>query len=459
MALLDRHKIFTYMFSSFWFWVTHIAVYGLTEFFFLFYRIEDEFFIRVESSYHTGGIYVYICLLWSLFFQLTFRKMVFRSCVRRMIQGVGKGRSDGGAAVGEQGLYFPIKHRIIDYRVHPDVATQADVQSRYRCELRSHVITGEMRQVGAPAWSTLRRPTHFLSLPLPSHCGLRMLAKQIRESILFSNPKVEPLLIPDAKLHVTLSVFTLPSSSFHVADEHLHHPPRASLSKREEKEEMRSAHAGITRTPPSEKMLLQIIQLGMQEILNQELSAERGRSRRNEANNHLISSNGNNNWMKERSNGLHLRFSGLGTFSQGRVLFARCAAEKDFNKLDRIVRAARHYLGSRLGLDIKGNPYDGFVPHVTLGKIRKHQEGIIGKTFSPSLWSDYQFADFGDVHFKQLDLCQMRRKHENSEESKDSSAFDKEAGDSREDMSSAKTSASRQSSNAYYPVCLSFPLR
>lgn len=375
--------------------------------------------------------------------------MALNRSVRRLSDVVKNGVSDGGSGVGERGLYFPIKHRVVDCRLHPDVAMQAEVQSRFRRELRSHIITGETRQVTSPRWSSLQRPTHFLSLPLPLRCGLRVLAKEIRDSILFTHPNVEPLLIPDAKLHVTLSVFTLPSPV----------------------EQKCSSTRDLALPSPtlfSQERLIRAIKEEVQEIIHRELLSSRSRSKtgmqslagtgRRDLNHFFLSSPSSSN-TANGGNGLHLRFSGLGTFSDGRVLFARCLAENDFSQLDRVVRAVRHYLGSRLGLDVKGNPYDGFVPHVTLGKIRKHQKGIVGEAFPPSLWADYQFNDFGDVHFSQVDLCRMRWERNSSEAGSITPALHGNAADESDEENSTTTSSFRRSSKEYYPVCFSLPLR
>eukprot|EP00796_Vickermania_ingenoplastis_P013345 gene13345-9177_t len=246
----------------------------------------------------------------------------------------------------EKGLYFPINHRIIDERLDPDVAYQTDVQSRFRRELRTPFMTGETRQVQPPPWSARRRPTHFLSLPLPARCSVRSVVQDIRRTALFSHPAVEPLLIPEPKLHVTLSVFAVREGA-----------PRPLADVHDTVEQ---CVADIVRGSP-----------------------------------------------KPRT-GLQLRFSGIGTFDHGRVLFARCAADQQFRLLDRLVREVRRRLGVGLGLDVKGNPHDSFVPHITLGKIRPRQQRIMGPAFPPSLWAEHQFVEFGDCSFAQVTCCEMR---------------------------------------------------
>lgn len=259
---------------------------------------------------------------------------------------------DGANGGGERGLYFPINHRIIDRRVDPSVAEQMDVQSRYRRELRSGVVTGETRQVKPPHWSAKVRPTHFISLRLPAKCSLHTSLKGFRDAVLFSHPRLEPLLTPPTALHVTLTVMTVPNST-------------GQLSYVKET---------MNKVVPS--------------VLSSRLHQRVGTSM--------------------TGSGLQLHFSGLGTFQSGRVLFARCAADREFSKLDQLVRELRRTLGKNI--DVKGNPHDSYVPHVTVAKVRKTHKSLVGsEALPPSLWCDFQFDDFGDVVFSHVDLCEMKR--------------------------------------------------
>lgn len=110
---------------------------------------------------------------------------------------------------------------------------------------------------------------------------------------------------------------------------------------------------------------------------------------------------------------LRLSFRGLGTFSFGRVLFAQCTAEGHFTSLDNAVRRIRKDLGGGLGIDVKGNPYDSYVPHVTIAKIRARQREEFGQRIPIEVWAPYQHHDFGAVTFSQLDLCDMKGQGEN----------------------------------------------
>ncbi|KAG5494603.1 hypothetical protein JIQ42_02216 [Leishmania sp. Namibia] len=257
----------------------------------------------------------------------------------------------------ERGLYFPINHRIVDRRnTSASGAEEADIQSRYRRQLRSSFVTGETRQTEPPAWSQRARPTHFLSLPLPARCTLRVRVKQMQDSMIFENQRIEPLLIPAAKLHVTLGVMTLDD---------------------------RTATAEGAAPPTGPNVLASI-----QESIDQAF----------------------HDACKES---LQLRFRGLGTFGHGRVLFARCIAEAQFTTLDTLVRRIRRDVGLGLGVDMKGNPHDSYVPHVTVAKIRQSQTGEFGRQLPVSMWADHQHHDFGDVAFSRIDLCSMKGEGKN----------------------------------------------
>ncbi|KAG5470461.1 hypothetical protein LSCM1_01705 [Leishmania martiniquensis] len=257
----------------------------------------------------------------------------------------------------ERGLYFPINHRIVDQRnTSVSGAEEADIQSRYRRQLRSSFVTGETRQTEPPSWSQRIRPTHFLSLPLPARCTLRVRVKQMQDSMIFANQLVEPLLIPSAKLHVTLGVMSLDGG----------------------------AAAAEGALSPSESNVLAAIQDCISQAFHDA--------------------------CKEP---LQLRFRGLGTFGRGRVLFARCIAEAQFTTLDMLVRRIRRDVGLGLGVDMKGNPHDSYVPHVTVAKIRPSQTEEFGRQLPMSMWADHQHHDFGDVAFSRIDLCSMKGESEN----------------------------------------------
>ncbi|EPY28609.1 A-kinase anchor protein 7 [Strigomonas culicis] len=110
---------------------------------------------------------------------------------------------------------------------------------------------------------------------------------------------------------------------------------------------------------------------------------------------------------------LQLRFRGLGTFGHGRVLFVKCASEGHYTTLDHFVRLVRQRVGLGLGVDMKGNPHDSYVPHVTVAKVRPSQKNILGPRLPLSVWADFQHHDFGDVTFNEVQVCSMKGKGEN----------------------------------------------
>lgn len=112
--------------------------------------------------------------------------------------------------------------------------------------------------------------------------------------------------------------------------------------------------------------------------------------------------------MTDNTSKVELRFRGMGTFDHGRVLFSRVQPEAGFMKLERFVQESRRCLGNDLKIDMKGNPHDSYVPHVTLAKIRPHQQERFGRSIPMTVWASYQFADLGDVVFDTIDLCEMK---------------------------------------------------
>ncbi|EPY38417.1 hypothetical protein AGDE_05512 [Angomonas deanei] len=168
----------------------------------------------------------------------------------------------------------------------------------------------------------------------------------MREAMIFTNKNVESVLIPTAKLHVTLAVLTVPSG------------------------------AETEKVP----LIADIIKDASEKICKEPLK---------------------------------LRFRGLGTFSNGRVLFARCVAEEHFTTLDQLVRRVRRDIGQQLNVDVKGNPHDSYIPHITVAKIRPSQKEAFGSRLPLSMWADFQHQDFGDVTFDEIQLCNMKGKGKN----------------------------------------------
>lgn len=109
---------------------------------------------------------------------------------------------------------------------------------------------------------------------------------------------------------------------------------------------------------------------------------------------------------------VRLQFRGLGTFGQ-RVLFARVNSSSSAFALDKSVRTFRKSLIGIPHVKMVGNPYDSFVPHITLAKLRPRHTATLGRTIAPSMWANFQHNSFGDVTFNTIDLCEMKSDSEN----------------------------------------------
>lgn len=104
-----------------------------------------------------------------------------------------------------------------------------------------------------------------------------------------------------------------------------------------------------------------------------------------------------------------LAFQGLGTFARGRVVVARVAAEKDSVRLEETVKRIRAALLNEGGIDIKGNPFDSYVAHVTVAKVRpKHEEALGIKVVPPVMYRPFVEETFGNHTFSTVDLCAMQ---------------------------------------------------
>lgn len=103
-----------------------------------------------------------------------------------------------------------------------------------------------------------------------------------------------------------------------------------------------------------------------------------------------------------------LQFRGMGTFDNGRVVFARVHSCSEAYRLDLAVRNFRSSVTASQMVRLNSNSQDGFVPHVTLAKIRSDQIAEFGRNIPISLWCDFQHHNFGDVSFNQIDLCEMK---------------------------------------------------
>jgi 2'-5' RNA ligase len=102
-----------------------------------------------------------------------------------------------------------------------------------------------------------------------------------------------------------------------------------------------------------------------------------------------------------------LRFDGLGTFGRGRVLFARPSTANDHQRLCAVVKAMRQELAAA-GVDVKGNPADDYVPHLTVAKMTPALQRQFKASVVPEVvYRQSRFDDHGLTTFQRLDVCSM----------------------------------------------------
>ena len=256
----------------------------------------------------------------------------------------------------ERGEYSPIRYRYADARISPGVTiNQTDITSRDYAVRSPDFIDGVVRQVSALPNDDRSKPTHFLSLRIPQGSTFAGAFRDIHKLTKDFNEKNLPLFVPLKKLHLTLSVATIDPAHVNGVVEHIG---------------------------------------GLLESYN--------------------------------TNGpLSLRLRGLGHFND-RVVFAKVSAELGSNNLNDMVEHIRSGLGkvqvgeggklvsssnmapvSKAAVNLRSNPRDGYVPHVTVAKVRPHQVKAFNNKVPRSLWAPIQFDDFGDVTFSAIDLCEM----------------------------------------------------
>ena len=106
-----------------------------------------------------------------------------------------------------------------------------------------------------------------------------------------------------------------------------------------------------------------------------------------------------------------LRFHGLGTFQDGRVVFARIQSELSSYRLDKHVTNMRKRMALDFGIDVKGNPYDNFIPHATWAKVSKKAKESLGHNLREvprELFDPQAYDDLGTVTFDTVELCSMK---------------------------------------------------
>jgi 2'-5' RNA ligase len=265
-------------------------------------------------------------------------KFFFQAGAAALSHSLGTLNSERDGRAPPPRQYFPIKNRVVDYRVDSFAATHEAQITKRRGYLRTEVDTSAVRQVDN---FTSGRPTHFLALRMPQRTNFRKVAANLVEEIKFAHPRFTEVLIPPSRFHVTISALQINEAS-----------------------------------------------------LDQSVT--------------VIANAVANAFPVGSPFRLHLR--GLGTFGSGRVIFARVHSCSESYRLDNAVKGLRKNLFTvpSSSLRLQGNVHDGFVPHVTLAKIRGSQVAEFGRSIPSTVWSPFQHQLFGDVTFTQLDLCEMQ---------------------------------------------------
>jgi 2'-5' RNA ligase len=107
----------------------------------------------------------------------------------------------------------------------------------------------------------------------------------------------------------------------------------------------------------------------------------------------------------------NLHFCNLGVFHEGRVVFIKTFADREQYRLDSKVIECRKDLAFRQKLEVKGNPYNNFVPHVTIAKVTKKTQEKFGsnaRVVPRELYDPYAYEDFGQVTLPTLELCSIK---------------------------------------------------
>lgn len=103
-----------------------------------------------------------------------------------------------------------------------------------------------------------------------------------------------------------------------------------------------------------------------------------------------------------------MHFTRLGTFGKNRVLFAQPASNGDANRLSKSVKAFRMLMHD-VGVDVKGNPHDDYVPHVTLAKVTREVKANLGiAELPPKMYAIATHDDMGTSTFSDVSVCNFR---------------------------------------------------
>eukprot|EP00758_Cryptobia_borreli_P007839 Tbor_TRINITY_DN5334_c1_g4::TRINITY_DN5334_c1_g4_i1::g.4592::m.4592 len=291
----------------------------------------------------------------------------------------------------EKGQFFPIRYRVVDKRVAPGVAsTDAQIQSRFNSnEDRHPFITGSVRQTIVPTHSMGLRPTHFISLRVPRDSQFIGDMHAFHAQTKDFNEEAMSLLIPLSKLHVTLGVAAIGHGV--ASDRGAEGSKTVTETQNPDNNNSNNNISNINsnNTIGNDDVVGSAVNEFCQRIENIVTSSKLGN--------------------------ITLYIRGCGQFNNGRVVFAKVNAERQFVLLDDLVMRIRRDIGGTGGMDrgiinLKGNPYDSYVPHITIAKIRanNNQHSIFNKCIPVDVWSTIQYHDFGEITFDALDICEMK---------------------------------------------------
>jgi 2'-5' RNA ligase len=273
------------------------------------------------------------------------------------------------------GSFFPLRTtrrrdmRVATLRLEEEGIVQERAAAITHMRGRNMLNSGDVRQTTPPPWSARARPTHFIAMRLPAQCTLRTSIEALQGDVAdsFTLSHWHAAFVPPARLHLTLAVMTVPSASSSDAAAPLPGDAIAAHRSAFDERQLRAVEA----------------------ISREHFAAWR---------------------QATRGRGFVLRANTIGFFDDHRVAFARLANDHDYVPLNEAVRALRRHL-AEAGVDVKGNPHDDFIPHVTIAKVSQKlaRERFGGQRRLPTaLFAHAQWDDLGAAAFREVGLCTMK---------------------------------------------------
>jgi hypothetical protein len=262
--------------------------------------------------------------------------------------------------------FFPRTYsHLIDRRMRRDAGRDAIVterEMRHEVDKRSNIMAGAARQTVAPAWSAATRPTHFVALRVPTQSALQHGIGAMHADIESTMALVpwKRCLVPLDRLSLTLAVCSCPDDAA---------VERARAVTRD------FFQGGMLLRPYGSEVAAKRSLFHDSTQVTSSTGKAYTSMRASSA-----TSPRNALYAQYDAQGrfapLTIRFNGLGTFDDGRVVFARASADHDFQRLAAAVRSLRRALYDA-GADIKGNPDDEFTPYVTVAKVGDKARAVL----------------------------------------------------------------------------------